>query len=145
MQWLSFLGSRHPHKLTCMGLVEEGRCEGEVQMGLVVPQPGPPAKRAHKDPGPMRAPDSFSAMLGRPVINHLNGKTKIATMTRSGSGRKQVISWMDAPDDVYFRSTDGTKKMRRQLTGTELRRAARKPWRKLNAKCMVDNLLVILD
>nr|CAD7569753.1 unnamed protein product [Timema californicum] len=77
--------------------------------GLVVPQPGPPAKRAHKDPGPMRAPDSFSAMLGRPVINHLNGKTKIATMTRSGSGRKQVISWMDAPDDVYFRSTDGTK------------------------------------
>nr|CAD7394047.1 unnamed protein product [Timema cristinae] len=113
--------------------------------GLVVPQPGPPAKRAHKDPGPMRAPDSFSAMLGRPVINHLNGKTKIATMTRSGSGRKQVISWMDAPDDVYFRSTDGTKKMRRQLTGTELRRAARKPWRKLNAKCMVDNLLVILD
>jgi metastasis-associated protein MTA len=30
-------------------------------------------------------------------------------MTRSGSGRKQVISWMDAPDDVYFRSTDGTK------------------------------------
>ncbi|CAG2054408.1 unnamed protein product [Timema podura] len=116
-----------------------------TEAGLVVPQPGPPAKRAHKDPGPMRAPDSFSAMLGRPVINHLNGKTKIATMTRSGSGRKQVISWMDAPDDVYFRSTDGTKKMRRQLTGTELRRAARKPWRKLNAKSMVDNLLVILD
>nr|CAD7599713.1 unnamed protein product [Timema genevievae] len=128
---------------------DKGRLNSEAQQvdisSLVVPQPGPPAKRAHKDPGPMRAPDSFSAMLGRPVINHLNGKTKIATMTRSGSGRKQVISWMDAPDDVYFRSTDGTKKMRRQLTGTELRRAARKPWRKLNTKCMVDNLLVILD
>lgn len=30
-------------------------------------------------------------------------------MSRTGSGRKQVISWMDAPDDVYFRSTDVSK------------------------------------
>lgn len=112
--------------------------------GIVVPQPGPPAKRPNKDVGPIRGPEGFSPMMGRSVINHLNGKAKIATMTRSGSGRKQVISWMDAPDDVYFRSTDGTKKMRRQLTGTELRRAARKPWRKLNIKGM-DELVVILD
>ncbi|XP_063221938.1 metastasis-associated protein MTA3 [Bacillus rossius redtenbacheri] len=106
--------------------------------GLLVPQPGPPAKRAHKEPVPI------SPMMGRPIINHLNGKTKIATMTRSGSGRKQVISWMDAPDDVYFRSTDGTKKMRRQLSGLELRRAARKPWRKLNVKG-IDDFVVILE
>jgi len=112
--------------------------------GIVVPQPGPPAKRPNKEVGPVRGPEGFSPMMGRSVINHLNGKAKIATMTRSGSGRKQVISWMDAPDDVYFRSTDGTKKMRRQLTGTELRRAARKPWRKLNVRGM-DELVVILD
>ncbi|KAK7863307.1 hypothetical protein R5R35_004379 [Gryllus longicercus] len=112
--------------------------------GLVVPQPGPPAKRPNKEVGPVRGLEGFPSMMGRSVINHLNGKTKIATMTRSGSGRKQVISWMDAPDDVYFRSTEGTKKMRRQLTGTELRRAARKPWRKLNVKGM-DELVVILD
>lgn len=112
--------------------------------GIVVPQPGPPAKRPNKEVGPVRGPEAFSPMMGRSVINHLNGKAKIATMTRSGSGRKQVISWMDAPDDVYFRSTDGTKKMRRQLTGTELRRAARKPWRKLNVRGM-DELVVILD
>jgi metastasis-associated protein MTA len=78
-------------------------------VGIVVPQPGPPAKRPNKEVGPIRGPEGFSPMLGRSVINHLNGKAKIATMTRSGSGRKQVISWMDAPDDVYFRSTDGTK------------------------------------
>ncbi|XP_069673255.1 metastasis-associated protein MTA3 isoform X2 [Periplaneta americana] len=112
--------------------------------GIVVPQPGPPAKRPNKEVGPIRGPEGFSPMMGRSVINHLNGKTKIATMTRSGSGRKQVISWMDAPDDVYFRSTEGTKRMRRQLTGTELRRAARKPWRKLNIRGM-DELVVILD
>lgn len=39
----------------------------------------------------------------------MNGRPKIAQMSRTGSGRKQVISWMDAPDDVYFRATDGTK------------------------------------
>lgn len=39
----------------------------------------------------------------------MNGKPKIAQMTRTGSGRKQVISWMDAPDDVYFRATEGSK------------------------------------
>lgn len=35
----------------------------------------------------------------------MNGKPKIAQMARSG-GRKHVISWMDAPDDVYLRATD---------------------------------------
>ncbi|XP_039283020.1 metastasis-associated protein MTA3 [Nilaparvata lugens] len=104
----------------------------------------PPAKRAHKDGG--------GGPLGpRTVISHLNGggggsgggvKGRVATMSRSG--RKQVISWMDAPDDVYFRSTDATKKLRRQLTGVELRRAARKPWRKLNAKG-IEDMVVVLD
>lgn len=42
-------------------------------------------------------------------IAQINGKPKIAHMTRTGSGRKQVISWMDAPDDVYFRATEGSK------------------------------------
>ncbi|RZF33886.1 hypothetical protein LSTR_LSTR009910 [Laodelphax striatellus] len=109
----------------------------------------PPAKRAHKEGG--------GGPLGpRTVISHLNVgggsggvgasgggvKGRVATMSRSG--RKQVISWMDAPDDVYFRSTDATKKIRRQLTAVELRRAARKPWRKLNAKGL-DDLVVVLD
>ena len=44
----------------------------------------------------------------RAVVNHVNGKAKVATMTRIGS-RKQIISWMDAPDDLYFCSTDLSK------------------------------------
>jgi metastasis-associated protein MTA len=39
----------------------------------------------------------------------MNGKPKIAQMSRTGSGRKQVISWMDAPDDYYFRPTEANK------------------------------------
>jgi hypothetical protein len=44
-----------------------------------------------------------------PFFLQLNGKPKIAQMSRTGSGRKQVISWMDAPDDYYFRPTENNK------------------------------------
>jgi len=74
----------------------------------------------------------------------LNGKSKGVGM-RSG-GRKQVISWMDAPDDVYFRANDTTKKLRRQMTSSELRRMARKPWRRLGASCKNQgDSMVVLD
>lgn len=78
----------------------------------------------------------------RTILNQLNGKTRVATMSRTG--RKQVISWMDAPDDVYFKSTVITKRVRHQLSGVQLKRAARKPWRKLIVKGMED-LVVILE
>lgn len=35
-------------------------------------------------------------------------RAKIATVSRVG-GRPRIISWMDAPDDVYFYATDTTK------------------------------------
>ncbi|XP_060536245.1 metastasis-associated protein MTA3 isoform X2 [Cylas formicarius] len=77
-------------------------------------------------------------------VSHINGKPKIAQMTRTGSGRKQVISWMDAPDDLYFRATENSKKMRRHVSLTDLRRAARKPWRPLKTK-LVELQVVVLD
>ncbi|XP_055373771.1 metastasis-associated protein MTA3 [Condylostylus longicornis] len=95
---------------------------------------GPPTKRANKDPMPSHRPtaEQFAAIVAASGQNiprhHLNGKPKIAQVTRTGSGRKQVISWMDAPDDVYFRAN---KKARKSLSTIELRRAARRPWRNL--------------
>lgn len=117
---------------------------------------GPPAKRPTKDPMPLHrpTPDQYAAMMAAVAqghgtlprhISHLNGKPKIAHMTRGGGGRKPVISWMDAPDDVYFRATEGSKKMRRTVSSTELRRAARKPWRALTVKGVDDLQVVILD
>lgn len=97
---------------------------------------GPPTKRPNKDPMPSHcpSPEQFAAMMaasGQPLSRHhvcipinninfftnystykylkLNGKPKIAQMARTGNGRKQVISWMDAPDDVYFRATAASK------------------------------------
>ncbi|CAG9764004.1 unnamed protein product [Ceutorhynchus assimilis] len=83
------------------------------------------------------------ALMPRQVAQ-VNGKPKIAQMTRTGSGRKHVISWMDAPDDLYFRATENCKKMRRQISSGELRRAARKPWRVFKTK-MDDLQVVVLD
>lgn len=50
-----------------------------------------------------------AAMNYRTVLNHMNGnKARMAAVTRIGS-RKQIISWMDAPDDLYFVSNPETK------------------------------------
>ncbi|XP_042872843.1 metastasis-associated protein MTA3-like isoform X8 [Penaeus japonicus] len=61
------------------------------------------------------------------------GRAKIATVSRVG-GRPRIISWMDAPDDVYFYATESTKKLRRSLTTNDLKRAARRPWKKIVEK-----------
>ncbi|XP_053691511.1 metastasis-associated protein MTA1 [Sabethes cyaneus] len=106
----------------------------------------PPTKRPNKDPMPSHrpTPEQYAAMMaaaqaaGQPLPrHHMNGKPKIAQMTRTGSGRKQVISWMDAPDDVYYRSTEASRRTRRKIPITELRRSARKPWRNLHPKYAV--------
>lgn len=78
----------------------------------------PPSKRLTKEPLQIARPEQYQALMaasmmpGQALPRHIaqiNGKPKIAHMTRSGSGRKQVISWMDAPDDVYFRATETSK------------------------------------
>ena len=36
-------------------------------------------------------------------------------MTRMAGGQKTVISWQDAPDDLFFRATTAAKKVRRSF------------------------------
>jgi len=57
------------------------------------------------------------------------GTRKIATLTRVAGGQKTVISWQDAPDDLFYRAGAATKKMRKQLTVTAIRKSARRPFR----------------
>jgi len=59
------------------------------------------------------------------------GTRKIATLTRVAGGQKTVISWQDAPDDLFFRAGAGTKKTRNQLTIAAIRKAARRPFRRV--------------
>ena len=36
-------------------------------------------------------------------------------MTKMSGGQKTVISWQDAPDDLFFRSTPTAKKVRHRF------------------------------
>lgn len=63
--------------------------------------------------------------------NIVQPKGRVATLTRIQGGQRQVISWMDAPDDVYYKATPSTKKLRKRLPVVQLRRAARKPFKKV--------------
>jgi metastasis-associated protein MTA len=72
--------------------------------------------------------------MGRGHIpNHVPPKGRVATLTRihGSGGPRQVISWMDAPDDVYYKATAVTKKLRKGLSTVALRKAARKPFKKV--------------
>ncbi|CAH1637854.1 unnamed protein product [Spodoptera littoralis] len=75
-----------------------------------------------------QAPRAHAAALARAVRRHVNGKP---TNISGRGGRRHVISWMDAPDDLYFRANDTAKMARRSLSCGELRRGARAPWRAL--------------
>ncbi|XP_071868907.1 metastasis associated 1-like isoform X2 [Bombus fervidus] len=122
---------------------------------------GPPAKRAHHSQQlhPKHSLE-HTAPAVLPLAPPLNGRAAHPHTLPHGpplsrsNARKQVISWMDAPDDVYFRATDQTKRLRRTLSSADLRRAARKPWRRLQAPLHPphpqravrgDDMVVILD
>ncbi|XP_076284270.1 metastasis associated 1-like isoform X3 [Lasioglossum baleicum] len=122
---------------------------------------GPPAKRAHHSQQlhPKHTLEHTAPPV-LPLAPPLNGRATHPHTLPHGpplsrsNARKQVISWMDAPDDVYFRASDQTKRLRRSLSSVELRRAARKPWRRLPAPLHPphpqravrgDDMVVILD
>ncbi|XP_075983283.1 metastasis associated 1-like [Anticarsia gemmatalis] len=95
----------------------------------------PPAKRPNKHPAPMQRPsrEQYAAMCARAqatgqplpahVFTHVNGKP---TNISGRGGRRHVISWMDAPDDLYFRANESAKAARRSLSCGELPRRPRR-------------------
>lgn len=75
--------------------------------------PTPPVKRRQLAPPSIlgKSVQEFYGSMARGALMNpslSNGRAKVATITRVG-GRKQMISWVDAPDDVYFVATDATK------------------------------------
>ncbi|XP_040569391.1 metastasis-associated protein MTA3 [Lepeophtheirus salmonis] len=89
-------------------------------------------KRAYDERGPEGPASKVLRPDGRQHIpNVVPPKGRVATLTRIQGGHKQVISWMDAPDDVFYKATITTKKLRKRLPVVQLRRAARKPFKKV--------------
>lgn len=86
--------------------------------GISVSGAPPPAKRAHHAQpihakyGVEHANNPAILPLAPPPLNgravHPHALPHGVPLSRSNA-RKQVISWMDAPDDVYFRASESTK------------------------------------
>lgn len=99
-----------------------------------------PAQLLYKKRAYEERPATTTTTEGLPAMKmqRLDGRTnivppkgRVATLTRIQGGQRQVISWMDAPDDVYYKATPQTKKYRKKLPVAQLRRAARKPFKKV--------------
>ena len=56
-------------------------------------------------------------------------KGRIAALSGQKPMRR-LASWNDAPDDVFYKATANTKRLRKRLSVQTLRRAARKPFKK---------------
>lgn len=81
---------------------DRGRCSGNV-----------PSKRRQLAPTNLLTGKNHDlyALSGLPrgsLINPQNGRQKVATVTRI-AGRKPMINWVDAPDDVFFIATTITR------------------------------------
>uniref|UniRef100_M3XL48 Metastasis associated 1 n=1 Tax=Latimeria chalumnae TaxID=7897 RepID=M3XL48_LATCH len=69
----------------------------------------------------------------------LNGKsypTKVR-LIRGGSMppvKRRRMNWIDAPDDVFYMATEETRKIRKLLSSSETKRAARRPYKQIIIK-----------
>ncbi|XP_074662716.1 metastasis-associated protein MTA3-like isoform X3 [Tubulanus polymorphus] len=106
---------------------------------------GPPAKRPSI--GVIRQAGSLNKTHQQggygPLLNHqgMNGRGPRTMMGKPP--QKKPVNWVDAPDDVYFVSTEATRKLRKQLTNQDFRRAARKPWMKILYKGSQEAVVVL--
>ena len=91
-----------------IGDQQEGR---QTLTSLLFSETGPSSKRRQLAPTGLLSAKSHElyGISGIPKGGLVsNGKPKVATITRIG-GRKQMINWVDAPDDVFFIATDLTR------------------------------------
>jgi len=96
------------------------------------PLPPPAAKQQQlATRGVARGVDVAGTQARAYHVNQVAPKGKIATLTRVAGTTRTVISWQDAPDDLFYRAGGPTKKARKRLSMAAIRRAARKPFRRI--------------
>ncbi|KAM4662727.1 metastasis-associated protein MTA1 isoform 2-T2 [Discoglossus pictus] len=95
--------------------------DGTMKKRLLMPSRGIPNHGQNRQMGPNRN------LL-------LNGKSYPAKvrLIRGGSMppvKRRRMNWIDAPDDVFYMATEETRKVRKLLSSSETKRAARRPYR----------------
>ncbi|XP_072285112.1 metastasis-associated protein MTA1 isoform X1 [Pyxicephalus adspersus] len=95
--------------------------DGNIKKRLLMPSRGIPNHGQTRQMGPNRN------LL-------LNGKSYPAKVRLIRGGclppvKRRQMNWIDAPDDVFYMATEETRKVRKMLSSSETKRAARRPYR----------------
>ncbi|XP_033105421.1 metastasis-associated protein MTA3-like isoform X2 [Anneissia japonica] len=84
-----------------------------------------PVKRAY--------PDAQNGVAGpptkRPYIGGSVGRESGRKADMGSEAKKKKLSWLDAPDDVFFHANETTKRLRQQVSNATQKRAARRPYK----------------
>ncbi|XP_071963482.1 metastasis-associated protein MTA3-like isoform X2 [Antedon mediterranea] len=78
-------------------------------------------------------PDSQNGVAGpptkRPYIPGSMGRESGRKADMGSEAKKKKLSWLDAPDDVFFHANETTKRLRQQVSNATQKRAARRPYK----------------
>uniref|UniRef100_A0A2K5UUV6 Metastasis associated 1 n=1 Tax=Macaca fascicularis TaxID=9541 RepID=A0A2K5UUV6_MACFA len=121
-----------------------GKTEGLQHVGAMAPEPKPSGVGPTSPqgcPGPGWGSVELPGVVGVGQARYLgsrnlllNGKsypTKVR-LIRGGSlppVKRRRMNWIDAPDDVFYMATEETRKIRKLLSSSETKRAARRPYK----------------
>ncbi|XP_053892761.1 uncharacterized protein LOC128841594 isoform X7 [Malaclemys terrapin pileata] len=95
--------------------------DGNVKKRLLMPSRGLPNHGQTRQMGPSR----------NLLLNGKSYPTKVR-LIRGGSMppvKRRRMNWIDAPDDVFYMATEETRKIRKLLSSSEAKRAARRPYK----------------
>ncbi|XP_029454678.1 metastasis-associated protein MTA1 isoform X4 [Rhinatrema bivittatum] len=95
--------------------------DGNMKKRLLMPSRGVPNHGQTRQMGPSR----------NLLLNGKSYPTKVR-LIRGGSMppvKRRRMNWIDAPDDVFYMTTEETRKIRKLLSSSETKRAARRPYK----------------
>ncbi|XP_033010173.1 metastasis-associated protein MTA1 isoform X1 [Lacerta agilis] len=100
---------------------QQNGMDGSVKKRLLMPSKGLPNHGQTRQMGPSR----------NLLLNGKSYQTKVR-LIRGGTMfpvKRKRMNWIDAPDDVFYMATEETRKIRKLLSFSEAKQAARRPYK----------------
>ncbi|XP_033105422.1 metastasis-associated protein MTA1-like isoform X3 [Anneissia japonica] len=79
--------------------------------------------------GGLKMPTRLGPPTKRPYIGGSVGRESGRKADMGSEAKKKKLSWLDAPDDVFFHANETTKRLRQQVSNATQKRAARRPYK----------------
>nr|UAT11588.1 metastasis associated protein 1 [Cynops orientalis] len=119
----SVINSGSPTILGKRSYDQHNGMDGNMKKRLLMPSRGMPNHGQTRQMGPSR----------NLLLNGKSYPTKVR-LIRGGSMlpvKRRRMNWIDAPDDVFYMATEETRKIRKLLSSSEAKRAARRPYKSI--------------